>query len=77
MEKPSQHALKALQCSDCRYEFVIVSLNKPQNHIDDPSCPECGHSDEVHEIDCIDFKLIEHIQQYEIQGRLKPLERSS
>ena len=68
-----EHKLKAHQCSDCSYEFVIVSLNKPQEWKNVPYCSECGSDEHVAQIDCLDFRMTEKIQQYEIAKSLKPI----
>lgn len=73
--KEVEHKLTAYQCSDCKYEFVIVNLNKAQlkSEDDDPNCPECADSSTVNPIDCLDIRLIENVQQYQITKNVKQL----
>lgn len=75
LKKEIEHKLVAYQCSDCKFEFVIICLNDEQWKSDDndPSCPKCGDDSEVHEIDCIDLRLIERVQQYELTKSMKIL----
>ena len=65
--------LDAFQCGTCPFEFVVVCLNRPQQWTDTPYCPACGRDDEVHKIDCLDFRITEGVQQYEILKGLKPI----
>lgn len=70
-----EHKLTAYQCSDCKYEFMIVNLNKEQlkKDDDDPYCPNCGDDQSVNPIDCLDVRLTERIQHYEIRKDVAPL----
>ena len=69
-----EHRFKAFQCTDCRLEFVIVCLNQNLEwKKEDPFCPQCGDADEVAPIDCLDFLLVERVQQYELVREPKPL----
>lgn len=70
-----EHRLTAYQCSECKYEFIIVNLNREQlkTEDDDPYCPVCGQDDPVNPIDCLDIRLIENIQQYQITKSVKQL----
>ena len=65
--------LDAFQCGDCKYEFVVVSLNQRQAWADTPYCPVCGQDDPVSRIDCLDFSIREKVQEYEITKGLKPI----
>lgn len=59
--------LNAYQCSDCSFEFVIVGLNcNAKSVMDDPFCPKCGNNDEVHKIDCLEFKMTYKDLQYTV-----------
>ena len=67
------HKINVHHCTDCKFEFVIVALNKEQNTIDEPSCPECGDSSNVAKIECLDFRLSEQARYYEVVKGLKPI----
>lgn len=67
-------SLNAWQCHSCEFEFVILCLNGPQNDFNgDPACPKCNDPDEVHKIDCLDFKMSYQELQYGITIKPKPL----
>lgn len=70
-----EHKLVAYQCSECKIEFVLVILNEDQwkSGDDDPYCPKCGQDDPVNPIDCVDIRLFERVQQYEVTKAVKPL----
>lgn len=68
----TEHKLDVFHCTDCKFEFAIVGLNK--KHLpDDTPCPECGDNSNVSTIDCLDFRLIEKTQQFELVKGMKPL----
>lgn len=69
---PKPVHLDSWQCASCDFEFVIVGLNRKTVE-DPPYCPECGDSDAVHKIDCLDFALVEKVQEYVVEKRLRPL----
>lgn len=72
---PTRKILKldAWQCGSCPLEFVVVSLSVKQAFDSAPYCPACGDDDQVHKIDCLDFTLVEKVQEYVIEKRVKPL----
>lgn len=53
--------------------FVVVNLSGQQGFDSPPYCPACGDDDQVHKIDCLDFTLVEKVQEYVLEGRVKPL----
>jgi len=64
--------LNAYQCSDCSFEFVVVGLNCNSNVIGEtPYCPKCGDCDEIHKIDCLEFKLTYKDLQYAVTVKPK------
>lgn len=69
---PKPVHLDSWQCASCAFEFVIVGLNRKTVE-DTPYCPECGDSEDVHKIDCLDFALVEKVQEYVVEKRLRPL----
>jgi hypothetical protein len=70
-----EHQVLAFQCSACKNEFVIVNLSKKQRTRQDgvPYCPCCADDADVAVIDCIDLRLVEHVQLYELRKNMKPL----
>ena len=65
--------LNAYRCTECDFEFVVVSLNKNQMGTASPYCPECGSDEYTSKIECITLSLSERDRQYEIEKALRPI----
>ena len=65
--------LNAYRCTECDFEFAVVSLNKDQIDTTNPYCPECGSDEYTSKIDCVALSLSERLRQYEIDKKLKPI----
>lgn len=65
--------LNAYRCTECDFEFTVVSLNKDQIDSTNPYCPECGSDEYTSKIDCVALSLSERLKQYEIDKKLKPI----
>lgn len=65
--------LNAYRCTECDFEFVVVSLNKNQMGTASPYCPECGSDEYTSKIECVTLSLSERERQYEIEKSLKPI----
>ncbi len=71
---PFEHELKAFQCYECKFEFVVVGLNQYEDWKEEPACPLCSDRDYITKINCLDVRLTDKgAKKIEISKDIKPI----